>query len=239
MSELGTIWVYLEQSPLWWLAATLAAYALGDMAFRAAGRRPYVNAVLLAILLLGALLLTTGTSYGTYFEGAQFVHFLLGPATVALALPLYDNRRAIARSALPMLAALAAGSLAAIGSGLAIGWALGLDLVALKAIAPKSATSPVAIGVAEAIGAIPALTAALVILTGIFGAAVVTPLFNALRLTDYRARGFAAGVAASGIGTARALQVGATPGAFASIGMALNGLFTALAVPLIARWLLP
>ncbi len=237
MEEVAQIWVYLAESPLVWLTATLIAYAIGDAAFRASGRMPLVNPVLIAMVLLSALLLATDTDYGTYFEGAQFVHFLLGPATVALAFPLYANRAHIVRTALPMAGALVAGSLTAILSALAIGWALGLRAESLLSLAPHSATSPIAIGVAEVIGAIPSLTAALVILTGIVGAVVVTPLFDAMGMRDYRARGFAAGVAASGIGTARAFQVDPTAGAFAGIGMGLNALFTAMAVPALVTWL--
>jgi len=237
MTPVGDIWVYLTDSPLWWLTATVLAYAIGDWAFRASGRKPFVNPVLIAMVLLGGLLLVTGTTYEVYFDGAQFVHFLLGPATVALSVPLYTNRARILRTVLPMLAALVAGGLAAMLTGLGVGWALGLRGEVLLSLAPKSATSPIAIGVAEAIGGIPSLTAALVILTGITGAVVVTPLFDALGVSDYRARGFAAGNSASGIGTARAFQVDPTAGAFAGIAMGLNALFTALATPVVVGWL--
>jgi len=237
MTPVTEIWVYLSDSPLWWLTATVLAYAIGDWAFRASGRRPFVNPVLISMLLLGVVLLATGTTYEVYFDGAQFVHFLLGPATVALSVPLYTNRQRILRTVLPMLAALVAGGLAAMLTGLGVGWALGLRGEVLLSLAPKSATSPIAIGVAEAIGAIPSLTAALVILTGILGAVVVTPLFDALGVKDYRARGFAAGNSASGIGTARAFQVDPTAGAFAGIAMGLNALFTALTVPVVVGWL--
>ena len=237
MTPVTEIWVYLSDSPLWWLTATVLAYVVGDWAFRASGRRPFVNPVLIAMVLLGAVLLATGTTYEVYFDGAQFVHFLLGPATVALSVPLYANRQRILRTVLPMLAALVAGGLAAMLTGLGIGWALGLRGEVLLSLAPKSATSPIAIGVSEAIGGIPSLTAALVILTGILGAVVVTPLFDALGVKDYRARGFAAGNSASGIGTARAFQVDPTAGAFAGIAMGLNALFTALATPLVVGWL--
>lgn len=233
------IWTYLSEGPLVWLTATILAYLVGDALFRWSGRKPLVNSVLIAILLLSALLLSTGTAYGTYFEGAQFVHFLLGPSTVALAVPLYHNRRHILRTALPMTVALLTGSLVSMLLGLAIGWGLGLRDVSLLSLGPKSATSPIAIGVAEQIGAAPSLTAALVILTGIFGAVTVTPLFNLLKVQDYRARGFAAGVVASGIATARALQVNPTAGAFAGVGMGLNALFTALAAPYLIPWLFP
>lgn len=235
MREFAEIWTYLAEGPLLWLAATLVAYSIGDALFKAAGRNPLVNPVLIAVILLAGLLGVTGTSYATYFEGAQFVHFMLGPATVALALPLYLNLARIRETALPMIAALLAGSLTAMLSALAIAWALGVRADILLSLAPKSATAPVALGVSEAIGGSPTLTAVLVILTGITGAVLATPLLNLMRIKDWRARGFAVGVAAHGIGTARAFQVNETAGAFAGIGMGLNALLTALTAPYIIR----
>ncbi len=236
-SDPAQIWTYLSRDPLLWLTATLVAYAIGDAAFRAAGRRPLVNPVLVAVALLALLLRGTGTPYAAYFEGAQFVHFMLGPATVALAVPLHANLGRIRATALPMLAGLLVGSVVALVSAVAIGAALGLRGETLLSLAPKSATAPVALGVSETIGGAPNLTAVLVILTGIIGAIVATPLLNLLRVRDWRARGLAVGVAAHGIGTARAFQVNETAGAFAGIGMGLNALLTALIAPLLAPWL--
>jgi len=235
MTNFTEIWSYLSQAPLLWLTTTIAAYALGDAAFRAAGRRPYVNPVLIAVTLLGSLLWLTKTPYATYFEGAQFVHFLLGPATVALALPLWDARAHVRRAILPILAALIAGSATAILSALGIAYALDISGETLMSLAPKSATAPVALGISQSIGGSPTLTAVLVILTGITGAIVATPLLNALRITDWRARGFAVGVAAHGIGTARAFQVHPTAGAFAGLGMGLNAILTAFLAPAILK----
>ncbi len=231
MTDFADIWSYLSQGPLLWLTATLVAYALGDACFRLAGRAPVVNPVLIAVAVLALLLHLTATPYATYFAGAQFVHFLLGPATVALALPLYDSLPRLRRALWPTLAALIAGSLTAALSALAIGSALGVDATVLASLAPKSATAPVAIGIAERIGGSPTLTAVLVILTGITGAVVATPLLNLLGLRDWRARGFAVGLTSHGIGTARALQVHPTAGAFAALGMALNAIATALVAP--------
>jgi predicted murein hydrolase (TIGR00659 family) len=233
MTGFTEIWSYLSQGPLLWLTATLAAYAAGDAAFRAAGRRPFVNPVLVAVVLLGTALWATATPYATYFEGAQFVHFLLGPATVALALPLWDNLGHVRRCALPIAAALLAGSATAVISALGIAWAMGVRGEVLISLAPKSATAPVALGISDAIGGSPTLTAVLVILTGITGAIVATPLLNLLGLTDWRARGFAVGVAAHGIGTARAFQVNPLAGAFAALGMGLNAVLTAALAPAI------
>ena len=231
MTEAALIWSYLSREPLLWLTATLLAYAVADAASRRTGRAPWANPVLFAVILLAALLAVTGTPYATYFEGAQFVHFMLGPATVALAAPLFGNLAHVRRAALPMAAALIAGSLTAMVSALAVAKLLGVGGTLLPSVAAKSTTAPVAIGIAEALGGQPTLAAVLVLLTGIIGAVVATPLLNLLRLTDWRARGFAVGVAAHGIGTARAFQVHETAGAFAGIGMGLNAVLTALVAP--------
>lgn len=231
MTDPALIWSYLESGPLLWLTLTLIAYWIGDLAFRASGRRPYVNPVLVAVILLGIVLETTRTPYRVYFEGAQFVHFMLGPATVALALPMHANLARVRRSLIPMAAALVAGSLTAVVAALGIAYALGVRGPVLASLAPKSATAPVAIGISEHLGGEPTLTAVLVLLTGIIGAIAVTPMLNLLGLTDWRARGFATGVAAHGVGTARAFQVHETAGAFAGIGMGLNAVLTALIAP--------
>ena len=231
MTDLPDIWSYLREGPLLWLTATLIAYLIGDALFRASGRNPLINPVLVAMAILGTVLWATATPYATYFEGAQFVHFMLGPATVALAGPLYTNLHRVRRTLLPMAGALIVGSVTAVASALWIAQALGVEGATLASLAPKSTTAPVAIGIAEKLGGLPTLTAALVIITGIIGAVVVTPLMNALRITDWRARGFSVGVAAHGIGTARAFQVNETAGAFAGIGMGLNALLTALIAP--------
>ena len=231
MTDLPDIWSYLREGPLLWLTATLIAYLIGDALFRASGRNPLINPVLVAMVILGAVLWATATPYATYFEGAQFVHFMLGPATVALAGPLYTNLHHVRRTLLPMAGALVVGSLTAVASALWIAQALGVEGATLASLAPKSTTAPVAIGIAEQLGGMPTLTAALVIITGIIGAVVVTPLMNALHINDWRARGFSVGVAAHGIGTARAFQVNETAGAFAGIGMGLNALLTALIAP--------
>ncbi|MDG1281793.1 MAG: LrgB family protein [Pseudorhodobacter sp.] len=231
MTEFTEVWSYLSREPLLWLTATLLAYSIGDAAFRASGRKPWVNPVLISVVLLAGILWASGTRYATYFEGAKFVHFLLGPATVALALPLWETRHHVRRAALPILAALFAGSLTAVLSALAIAHSFGISGEVLISLAPKSATAPVALGISEQMGGSPTLTAVLVILTGIIGAIVATPLLNLLGVRDWRARGLAVGVAAHGIGTARAFQVHPVAGAFAGLGMGLNAVLTAFLAP--------
>ena len=238
MIDFVDLWVYLSAGPLLWLTATIVAYVIADSVSIYFNRHPVANPVLISVVLVSLVLIATGTAFPTYFAGAQFVHFLLGPATVALAVPLMRHLPEVKRALVPMLAALVAGSVAAIASAVMLAQWLGLDRANVLALAPKSSTAPIAMGIAETIGADPALTAVLTIATGITGAIVVTPLMNALRLKNYAARGFAAGLAAHGIGTARAFQVNALAGTFAGVALGLNGLLTAILVPLLLPWLL-
>ncbi|MBA4193931.1 MAG: hypothetical protein C0451_05095 [Comamonadaceae bacterium] len=238
---LADVWVYLSTTPLLGLALTLVVYHGAFLVYQRAGFNPLANPVAMAVMVLATLLWVTGTPYATYFEGAQFVHFLLGPATVALAVPLFEQLPRLRRLWLPLLGALVAGSVAAAVSAVLVGWALGASRATLASLAPKSVTSPVAMGIAEKIGGIPSLTAVLVAATGIIGAASARSLFNAMRISDPTVRGFALGTAAHGIGTARAFQVSDEMGAFAGLAMGLSALFSAVALPLLGglllRWL--
>jgi len=231
--RIADIWVYLSATPLLWLTITLIAYQAAYWVYARADFNPLLNPVLIAIVVLVVALKATGTAYPTYFEGAQFVHFLLGPATVALAVPLYSQFDKLRRLAMPLAGALVAGSVAAIVSVLAIGWALGASNTTLLSLVPKSVTAPIAMGITEKLGGIPSLTAVLVILTGISGAVMAKFVLDALRIKDFSVRGFAVGVAAHGIGTARAFQVSEEAGAFAGLGMGLNGVLTAVLVPVV------
>jgi len=229
--NLQQLWVYLSATPLLWLSMTLIAFQTGDWLFRKSGGKPYCNPVLVAVSLLVAMLLLTGTDYKTYFSGAQFLQFLLGPATVALAVPLYRQFETIRRSAVSILVALLVGSLTAIGTAVGIGLLFGAPLSVVMSLAPKSVTSPIAMGIAEQIGGIPSLTAVIVIITGITGAAFGSWVLDRLKVTDEMARGIAFGTTTHGIGTARALQESAITGAFSGLAMGLNGLATALMLP--------
>ena len=227
------LWVYLQTAPLFWLTATLAAFLVAEGAARRARRHPLVNPVLIAVTLVAVLLKLTGTPYKTYFEGAQFVHFLLGPATVALGVPLYRNFALVRANAWPMAGALLAGAVVAMVSSVGVAALLGAPREALISLAPKSVTAGVAMAVSEKLGGLPPLTAVLVIFTGVIGAVIVTPMMNALGIRDYAARGFAAGLTSHGIGTARAFTVDPVAGAFAGVAMGLNAVVTPALAPLI------
>ena len=232
--DLASIWVYLSTTPLMGLTVTLIAYSLGHRLYLYANRNPLLNPVVTAIAALILFLRLTGVSYATYFEGAQFVHFLLGPATVALAVPLYQQCAKIRQRLLPLMITLVVGAIIGSGSSVGIAWMLGASLETQLSLAPKSVTTPVAMGISEQIGGLPSLTAVLVVATGIIGAMMGTTLFRLLRIRDDAVIGVALGIAAHGMGTARAFQLNREMGAFSGLAMALSALTTAVLVP----WLL-
>lgn len=232
---LGEIWVYLSTTPLLGLTLTLLAYQAAFALYRRANQHPLLNPVLIAVALLVTVLSLTGTDYQTYFDGAQFVHFLLGPATVALAVPLYAQWSRLRSLLGPLLLTLLAGSLTAALSAAGIAALLGASRESMMSLAPKSVTTPIAMGVAERLGGLPSLTAVLVICTGILGAVSARYVYQWLRIEDHAVRGFAIGLASHGIGTARAFQVSEQAGAFAALGMGLNALLTPIMLP----WLMP
>lgn len=236
--KLSHIWVYLSTSPLLWLTVTLIAYQGAHWVSQRAHYHPLANPVALAVTVLVLVLSFTGTTYQTYFDGAQFVHFLLGPATVALAVPLYQHFERVKRMLLPLLVALVAGSATAAVSAYGIARLLGGSREIALSLAPKSATMPIAMGIAEKLGGLPSLTAVFVMLTGILGAVLGKWLLDRLHCQDDSIKGFAVGLTSHGIGTARAFQISEMAGAFSGLAMGLNGLMTALLVPVMAKWIL-
>lgn len=230
--RLNDIWVYLSASPLLGLTATLLAYQLAYAVHVRANYNPLLNPVAIAVAVLVIILSATGTPYATYFDGAQFVHFLLGPATVALAIPLHQQWSKLRRDWLAFLASSVIGSAAAIATAMLVAWLFGASKATILSIAPKSVTTPIAMGIAEKIGGLPSLTAVLVIATGILGATIARSILLAMKIDDHSVRGFALGVTAHGIGTARAFQVSQEMGAFAGLAMGLSGVVTALLLPL-------
>ena len=230
-AEFDRLWVYLSASPLLGLTATLVAYLLAHRLYERCNRMPLLNPVVLAVAILMTLLALTDTAYETFFEGAQFVHFLLGPATVALAVPLYGQLSKLGRIWLPVMIAIVTGGVVAALSAMAVAGALGGTPETLLSMAPKSITAPVAMGISEKIGGLPSLTAVMVVLTGVLGAVFGTWIFERMGISDDGVRGIAMGVASHGIGTARGFQVSEEMGAFSGLAMAISAGVTALILP--------
>lgn len=227
--------------PLVWLVATIAAFQFGTLLNRLSGGLPIINPVLIAMALIIAALLVTNVDYATYLrEGGGLVGAILGPATVALAVPLYNNARHVGRAMLPIICAVLVGGLIAAGTAFALAWLLGAPDPVLRSIVVKSVTAPIAIGISEQIGGVASLAAAFAVLTGVTGTIIATYLLDRAGVSCWRAKGLAMGITAHGQGTARMLALNETGGAFSSVGMGLNAFLTAIWLPafvaLISRW---
>ena len=231
------LWVYLAATPLFGLTATLVCYCIAQAFYQRMSHAPWANPVLWSVLMLAALLSLSDTPYPSYFSGAQFVHFLLGPAVVAMAWPLWQRRAELRSRAGPVLLAALAGGSAAAASACGIGWALDLPPDILASLAPKSVTAPVAMGIADKLGGIPALAAVFAVLTGLVGAISGKYLFDALGIQSPQVRGFALGTCAHGIGAARAMQVHADAGAYASLALGVQVVLASLLMPLVFKLL--
>jgi putative effector of murein hydrolase len=235
MPDFVQLWVYLASTPLFGLTATLATYVAAQAVYDRVGRAPWANPVLWSVVAIGCVLVATRTPYPTYFAGAQFVHVLLGPAVVALAWPLWLRRAEVRRRGVALTLAALAGGAAAAASAVAIGWAFGMPLDVLRSLAPKSVTAPVAMGIAQQLGGVPALAAVFAVVTGMVGALSAKYLFKVLGIDDWAVRGFALGTSSHGIGAARALQVHPDAGAYAGIALGLQVMLATLLMPLIFR----
>jgi len=234
--RVASLWVYLSASPLLHLTLTICLFVLARLLYRQMGRHSWMNPVLISVLALVVILISTDTPYDIYFEGAQFVHFMLGPATVALAIPLYRQWSSLKRHPLALTVSLLSGSLTATVSAILIAKLGGVSDQALISIAPKSVTTPVAMGISETLGGLPSLTAVVVILTGILGASVGPWLLDKIRVTNPMAKGLAMGTASHGIGTGRAIYMGDVAAAFSGLAMGLNGLATTILLPVLWTW---
>jgi predicted murein hydrolase (TIGR00659 family) len=239
MPKVVELWVYLSATPLFGLTATLLVYVLAVKVYNGLQQAPWANPVLWSVAVLTAALLLTGVAYPAYFAGAQFIHFLLGPAVVALGWPLWQRREVLSRRWKALLLASVLGGATASGFAVALGWAVGLPAEILFSLVPKSVTAPVAMGIAEKIGGVPALAAVFAVITGLVGALSGKYVFDALRLSrtadGWMARGFALGTASHGIGAARALQVNADAGAYAGLALGIQVVLQSLLVPMVFR----
>ncbi|BBP85155.1 MULTISPECIES: LrgB family protein [unclassified Pseudomonas] len=222
----------VSDHPLFHLALTLGAYQLALLLFEKT-RSVLAQPVLVATLLVVAALLACGIDYATYRSASSMLWLLLGPATVALAVPLYLNLPRIRQLFWPVLIALAVGGTVTLALTLLLAHLLGAGHAMLMTLAPKSVTSPIAILVAEQLGGSASLTAVFVMITGVLGAALGPALLRLARVTHPAARGLALGLSAHAVGTAQALQESSETGAFAALAMSLAGVATAVLLPVL------
>ena len=229
------IWVYLSGSPLIALFITLVTYQIGLWAYQKKKQNPLVNPVAIAVILVATFIELIEMPYDKYFQGAQFIHFLLGSATVALAIPIYRGIGSLKNRVIPLMASLLMGGVISIASGVGISTLLGADKNIIGAFYSKSVTAPIAMGIAERMGTSPTLTAIFAVCTGILGAILAPYVLNLLRIKPWWQRGFSIGVASHGIGASRALSINAEAGTYASLAMGLHGITGSIAIPLIYK----
>lgn len=229
------VWVQMQAAPVVWITFTLLVYLSSHILYRRAGSHPLLLPVLTSVVVIVLVLVVTETPFAAYQQGTQFFSFLIGPATVALAVPLYTQLPRLKPIWKPLAVALVVGCFTAILSALGIAWLFGASTETLLSLAPKSATMPIAVDVAALTGGLPSLTTVAVGVTGIAGAILTGPVLKLLKITDPVVHGFSNGLSAHAIGTAKAIQVGETNGAFSALGLCLNGIATALAVPLVLK----
>lgn len=218
------------------LALTIGAFHLGMLAFRHAGGHPVCHPIAVAVAVVAGALLLCGIPYERYFESTKIIHALLGPAVVALALPLYRHLPKIKSASVPVLAGIIVGSATGAASAIVIARLLDTPLDLAVSVSSKSATAAVSMGLAEKLGGIPALAGVVTVLTGIFTAALGPVVLNCLGLRGKAARGIAMGVTGHGLATAQALADDQEVGAYAGLAMGLTALLTALGLPIF--WLI-
>lgn len=230
---ISEIWVYLSGDPLFALVLTLASYQIGYTLYVKFNRNPVLNPAAISILLVTVVISLFDMSYEKYFEGAQFVHFLLGTATVALAIPIYRGFKNLKGKIIAIFVALFAGSVASIASAVLIAKYMGAGENIVGSMYAKSVTAPIAMGIAERIQVSPTLTAVFTVITGILGAILAPYILNGLKIQPWWIRGTAIGVGAHGLGITRAFSVNEQAGIFASMAMGLNGVLSAIVLPFV------
>jgi putative effector of murein hydrolase len=237
--RISEIWVYLSGDPLFALIITLATYQLGYLMYVRAKRHPLVNPVAIAVILTCLIIDALDMPYEKYFEGAQFVHFLLGTATVALAVPIYHGFKRMQGKIFHIWVALTAGSTVSIVSAVAISKLMGASDNIVGSMYAKSVTAPIAMGIAERLSVSPTLTAVFTVITGMLGAILAPYILNACKVHQWWIRGTAIGVGAHGLGITRAFSVNEEAGIYASMAMGLNGVISAIGLPIVLTFLRP
>ena len=233
--KLYSIWIYLQAEPLFWLTLTIGSYLIADFIYRKSNLFPLLNPVAISVLLVSLILIFFNIQYERYFEGAKFIHFLLGPATVTLAVPIYKKWDLIVSNSKAIFISLLIGSVFAILVTYLLSLYFELPKELILSLLPRSVTAPIAMGISEIIGGIPSLTAIITLITGVIGASLGIFVFDLMKLKNMDARGFSLGLASHGIGTARAMSKNKNAGVFAAVGMGLSGLVTSILVPLFLK----
>lgn len=223
----------LLHMPLLWAMLTIAAFTVGQHVYRLLGNTAFLPPILTGIILVSVVLEVTGISFDTYMEGGQYLHLMLGPVVVMLAVPLYQFIHVMKKEWLRISLAitLGSGTTVAVAVAMAHFW-IGNDPITIT-MSTKSVTTPVAVTVSEQLGGVGALASAFVIITGVFGALMIPPLLKSVKLDDPKTMGLTLGVCAHAIGTSRALELGNQQAAYSAMAMTLTATLHAVLLPLV------
>ncbi len=224
---------YVMNTPLTWIIITMSAYKVGILIYEKTGKHALLQPIVIAYVIMLPILIIAQIPYKQYFESVSILHFFLGPATVALALPLYKNLKLIHAYLLPIFITLVAGGIFTILSALGILWLLGASKITMLSMTTKSVTAPITLITAHDIGANAALAIGFVVITGLFGALFGTFIFKLLRIKHDAAKGFALGLISHAVGTARAFEISENAAAFSALAMGLVGMFIAVFLPIV------
>lgn len=228
---------YVNNAPLTWLIITISAYKIGVLIYEKSGKNAFLQPIVIAYAIMLPILLVAKVPYKEYFSAVSMLHFFLGPATVALALPLYKNLKLIRAYFVPILITLVAGGIFTILSAVGILWLFGASKITMLSMTTKSVTAPITLITANDIGANASLAVGFVVITGLLGALVGTPIFRLLKIKHDAAKGFALGLLSHAVGTARAFEISENAAAFSALAMGLVGVFIAVFLPIVIGFL--
>ena len=234
--NLEALYAYVTTTPLVWIIVTISAYKIGILVYEKSGKNALLQPIVVAYMIMLPILLLADIPYQRYFESVSIIHFILGPATVALALPLYKNLKLIRSYFMPIVATLVLGSAFTILSALGILWLFDASTTTMLSMTTKSVTAPITIITAQDIGAVPSLAMGFVVITGLLGALLSNFIFKLLRIKHDAAKGFALGLISHAIGIARSVEISEKAAAFAALAMGLVGVLIAVVLPLIVGW---
>lgn len=228
---------YVSNAPLTWLIITISAYKIGVLIYEKSGKNAFLQPIVIAYAIMLPILLVAKVPYKEYFSAVSMLHFFLGPATVALALPLYKNLKLIRAYFVPILITLVAGGIFTILSAVGILWLFGASKITMLSMTTKSVTAPITLITANDIGANASLAVGFVVITGLLGALIGTPIFRLLKIKHDAAKGFALGLLSHAVGTARAFEISENAAAFSALAMGLVGVFIAVFLPIVIGFL--
>ena len=231
--NLDALIAYVTSTPLVWIIVTISAYKIGILVYEKSGKKALLQPIVIAYMIMLPILILANIPYKQYFESVSIIHFLLGPATVALALPLYKNLKLIRSYFMPIVVTLFLGGAFTILSALGILWLFDASTTTMLSMTTKSVTAPITIITAQDIGAIPSLAMGFVVMTGLLGALFGSFIFKILRIKHDAAKGFALGIISHAVGIARAVEISDKAAAFAALAMGLIGVVIAVLLPII------